>query len=57
MSKFSRGLRQLREAQRRLKPGTVPGALVDSTTGGVFIRQIKPRRGRQSSGDGLSKWH
>lgn len=51
---LKRTLSQLRQLGRKLRPGSVPGALVDITTGGAFIRPI-PKRKTDGRG-GPSKW-
>jgi hypothetical protein len=51
---IKRQLSQLRRLGRRLRPGSVPGALVDVTTGGAFIRPI-PKRNNSGKG-GPAKW-
>lgn len=57
MNKFSRQIRGLRQLAKRLRPGSVPGALVDVTTGGTFVRQIGNRRGNnRTGGGGPSRW-
>ena len=51
---IKRQLSQLRRLGRRLRPGSVPGALVDITTGGAFIRPIV--RSKNSGKGGPAKW-
>jgi hypothetical protein len=47
-------IRMLKKISRRVRPGTVPGALVDVTTGGTFVRPIaRPSRG---GGSGPARW-
>lgn len=57
MSKLSRTLAQLNRQARRLRPGSVPGALVDVTTGGAFVRPIATGRGnKRTTNNGPSRW-
>lgn len=56
MNKFSRQFRELRQLQKRLRPGSVPGALVDVTTGGTFVRTLGTGTRKRTSGGGPSKW-
>lgn len=57
MSRFSRQIRGLQKLAKRLKPGSVPGALVDVTTGGAFVRPLNSgRRSGTGSGGGPAKW-
>jgi hypothetical protein len=57
MSKFSRQIRRLQKLARTLKPGSVPGAFVDSTTAGTFIRPMGRSRVRSSQGGGIARYH
>lgn len=52
--KTGKAIRELRKLSRRVRPGTVPGALVDVTTGGTFVRPVIRRaRGGVS---GPARW-
>jgi hypothetical protein len=52
--KFSKRIRELQKIARRIKPGSVPDALVDVTTGGTFVRPTA-RRVRGGVG-GPARW-
>ncbi len=57
MSRLSRELARLNRQARRLRPGSVPGALVDITTGGAFVRPIANGRGsKRTTNTGPSRW-
>jgi hypothetical protein len=57
MRRSTRQLKELRALAKRLKPGAVPGALLDSTTGGTFLRPLGRSRVRSGDGGGIARYH